>query len=129
MKEITRTIELNAEPETVYKWLTAPHHLQQWFSDHVEKTDDGYTFQWNVQDGNTVGFSVTTTQQDPHRRFAYKSAEDNVETRFDVATNGEKTIVLLTESGFGADKAGQKLYEEHNGGWDWFLSRLQQMDT
>mgnify|MGYP000754526679 CR=1 FL=1 len=130
MNEIKRTLKLDAAAETVYAWLTDPDHLQKWFSDHAEKTGDTYSFKWNMQDGGSTGFEVTVVSDDAPHTFVYKANDgSDIQTRFDVASDGENTIVALVESGFSDDDAGEALRQEHEGGWDWFFSRLKELDS
>ena len=130
MSEIKRTIKLNAAPKTVYEWLTQADHMQNWFADTVKSTDDGLSFKWNMQDGGQVGFDVVIVTDDAPKTFAYKASDGSeITTRFDIAHDGEHTIVVMVESGFSEDEAGTALRDEHAGGWDWFLSRLQNLES
>lgn len=130
MSDIKRTVNLQAEPETVYAWLSEPEHMQKWFCDEVEANAETLSFKWNMEGGGSAGFDVTVIEEDAPHTFMYRSTDESeITTRFDVASDGEKTIVALVESGFSDDEAGNTLRQEHEGGWDWFLSRLQTLDA
>lgn len=130
MKEIKRTLTLNVPPETVYAWLTESDHMQKWFADIVERTGDTYSFKWNMQDGDTMGFEVTVITDNAPHTFTYKSTGDSdIQTRFDVTQDGKNSVLTMVESGFSPDEAGEKLRTEHEGGWDWFFSRLKGLEN
>lgn len=128
--DIQRTLKLKNKAETVFIWLTQADHLQQWFADSVERADDTLSFKWNMQDANSVGFDVHIIIEDAPDTFAYQATDGSeISTRFDISSDGDDTVLRMLESGFSDDAAGKALQEEHAGGWDWFLSRLQTLDS
>ena len=128
MSYINRTVELNAEPNTVYSWLTEAEHMQKWFADKVEHTEDGMSFKWNMQDGGTIGFDAKITVDDAPNKFAYKSIEDDsTVSSFELSADVDTTQLNLVESPFTDSEDDQARMKEHEGGWDWFFSRLQQL--
>lgn len=128
--EIQRRLKFKNTAETVYTWLTQADYLQQWFSDLVEKTPEGLSFKWNMENGESAGFDVRISREDAPTTFAYQATDGSeITTRFDATSDAGDTILVLVESGFADNDAGKALKEEHEGGWDWFLSRLQTLDN
>lgn len=128
--DIQRTLKLKNKPETVFTWLTQPDYLQQWFADSAERADDSLSFKWTMQDGSSVGFDVHIIIEDAPDTFAYQATDSSeITTRFDITSDDDDIVLTMLESGFSDDDAGKALQEEHAGGWDWFLSRLQTLDV
>ena len=128
MLEIKRSITVNASAEQVYEWISQADHLQKWFADDVSREDDTLTFSWNMQDGGTIGFDAKITVDDAPNKFAYKSIEDDSTiSSFELSADGNNTQVNLVESPFTDSEDDQARMKEHEGGWDWFFSRLQQL--
>ncbi|MEM9955905.1 MAG: SRPBCC domain-containing protein [Chloroflexota bacterium] len=128
MLEITRTITIKASPEQVYQWISQAEYLQKWFADTTSRNGDTITFAWNQQDGGTVGFDAKVTVDNAPSQFAYQSVEDKpTTTQFELSVDGDGTQLTLTESPFTDDEAGRSSMQEHEGGWDFFLMRLQQL--
>lgn len=128
MPEIKRTVSVNASPEQVYDWISQAKPMQKWFADVVSRDGTKLTFTWNQQDGGTVSFGADITVDDAPTAFAYKSIEDKpTTTRFDLVADGDNTEVTLTEGPFDDDEASQANMQEHDMGWQFFLSRLQQL--
>lgn len=129
MVEITRVVTLKAAPEKVYAWVSQPEHLCVWFCEVATQVNERLTFKWTMDDGSVSGFDAEIIQNDAPHAFAYRSLDsDLLTTRFEVRRDGDSTRLALQETGFGDHEAGQQLLKDHSTGWDWFFSRLQDLD-
>lgn len=46
-KPFTVEFVIRSSPTILYKFLTTPSGLAQWFADHVDQTDKSYSFFWD----------------------------------------------------------------------------------
>jgi uncharacterized protein YndB with AHSA1/START domain len=135
---IEREIVIDAPVEVVWRTITEPDQITQWFADKVdldlEPGGHGY-MGFGDQGGPVVVDTV-----DPPTRFSFRwnhpAGEEPAETNsllveFTLAGEGEQTRLRVVESGLDllawstADK--QRYADEHNGGWGTFFDRLAQL--
>ncbi|MFN8015445.1 MAG: SRPBCC domain-containing protein [Acidimicrobiia bacterium] len=142
MKDIiTRELSIKAEQENVYNVMAQPELITQWFPDRVEG---------NFQVGERAklffdgynGFSqiyIETAQ--PYSHFGFRWAPGGIEfpgdvldgpntlVEFFLATIGDKTKVVVTESGFDSlpDDIKEQSWKMNSEGWDFMLSRLEKV--
>ena len=135
-REIRKTIEIDASPEVVFKALSDPRELTQWFPDQaiLEPKVGGkmkFTFyKKDVKDmdrdffpqGTILEFitnkKLTYTWEHP-----YIPDFPRTTVTWELETVGErKTRVNLVHSGFVGNK--NEMFEEHHTGWTYFLNRL-----
>lgn len=120
--ELSRTITVDAPPQTTYRYISEPTYLASWFCDAVEADGDRVRFTWKGADGGENGFVAKITDRVPEKLFRYESLEDEpTVTTFTLHADGDSTRISVTETGI----TTQATLDEHAAGWDWFLSRLQ----
>jgi len=139
---IEKEILINAPVATVYRVITEPGQIAQWFSDAAELDPvPGGAGTLTFEDRATsqrMTVKLTVQAAEPPHRFAfrwdYPEGEEPVEgnsalVEFVLAAEGESTRLRVTESGLaalrrpGQDPAGY--YEAHDKGWDAHMASLQ----
>jgi uncharacterized protein YndB with AHSA1/START domain len=140
--KVEKDILINAPAETVYRVITDPDQISQWFADAAELDPvPGGQGRLTFEDRATtqrMSVRLTVHAAEPPHRFAFRwdypegerPAEGNsLLVEFTLAAEGTGTRLRVTESGFAAlrkpdeDKAGY--YEAHDKGWDAHLASLQ----
>ena len=140
--KVEKDILINAPAETVYRVITDPDQISQWFADAAELDPvPGGQGRLTFEDRATtqrMSVRLTVHAAEPPHRFAFRwdypegerPAEGNsLLVEFTLAAEGTGTRLRVTESGFAAlrkpdaEKAGY--YEAHNKGWDTHLASLQ----
>ena len=134
--EIEREILIDAPIEVVWRTLTEPDQISQWFADRVELVVEpgahGY-----LRFGDQGG-PVAVEVVDPPSRFAFRwnylpgeepVAGNSMLVEFTLVSQGdERTLLTVTESGHEVrdwpDAEKQRYADEHQGGWPAFLDRL-----
>jgi uncharacterized protein YndB with AHSA1/START domain len=133
---IEREIVVEAPAEVVWRTITEPDQLSQWFADRVDLVVEpgarGY-----LGFGNQGG-PVVVEVVDPPARFSFRwnypsGAEpapgNSMLVEFTLIPEGaERTRMRVTESGHELlawpDAEKQRYSDEHQGGWGEFLDRL-----
>lgn len=71
--------ELNCTPQSVYRALSTPEGLRDWFAEKVDVFDSRYTFYWNktpskarVTDSKENVFIQFQWEEDPKRTFEFR---------------------------------------------------------
>lgn len=138
---IEREIHIEATPEVVYRVISTPEHLREWWPDEAElEPVPGATGVISFGDRSTPEVHVeqlTVMEADPPRRFSFRwvYGEDEVATpansllvTFELIPSDAGTLLRLTETGFrekGWEVAVlEEQYREHVTGWNYFLPRL-----
>lgn len=134
---IEQEILIDAPVEVVWKVVTEPAQITQWFSDVAELDlrpggDGVLTFE---QEGATVRLQVEAVEE-PHR-FAFwweypdgeqPQADNALHVEFTLAAHGDGTRLRVVETGFDRldrPEPDQTAYaENHVKGWATHLSRL-----
>lgn len=139
---IERDIFIEAPAETVYRVLTEPDQIAQWFSDTAELDprpggDGRLTFEDRATSQRAVVRLRVEAAEPPHRfafRWDYPEGAQPDEgnaplVEFILTAEGTGTRLRVTESGFAAlqrpaaDKAGY--LEAHTKGWELHLASLR----
>jgi len=139
---IEKEILISAPVATVYRVITEPGQIAQWFSDAAELDPvpggaGTLTFEDRATSQRMTVRLVVQAAEPPHRfafRWDYPEGEQPSEgnsllVEFALAAEGSGTRLRVSESGFGAlrrpeqDKAGY--YEAHDKGWEAHLASLQ----
>jgi uncharacterized protein YndB with AHSA1/START domain len=133
---IDRDVLIEAPAEVVWRTITEPDQMSQWFADRVDLVAEpgahGY-LQFGDQGGPVVVEIV-----DPPNRFSFRwnhphGAEpvpgNSMLVEFTLTPEGdERTRLRVTESGHELrdwpDAEKQRYAGEHQGGWGEFLDRL-----
>jgi uncharacterized protein YndB with AHSA1/START domain len=91
--EITREIELDAPPEEVWRALTDPDELEQWFANDVElepEVGGEGTFRWDDGDER----HAVVEEVDPERRFAFTWDGGHVVIELEEIPAGTRVVVI-----------------------------------
>jgi uncharacterized protein YndB with AHSA1/START domain len=139
---IEKEILINAPAETVYRVITEPDQISQWFADAAELDPvpggaGSLTFADRATSQRMTVKLAVQAAEPPHRfafRWDYPDGEQPTEdnsllVEFTLTAEGDSTRLRVTESGFAAlrkpdaEKAGY--YEAHDKGWDTHLASLQ----
>ncbi|HTT51827.1 MAG TPA: SRPBCC domain-containing protein [Streptosporangiaceae bacterium] len=133
---IERDVVIDAPVDVVWRTITEPAQISQWFADRVDLVAEpgahGY-MQFGDQGGPVVVQVV-----DPPTRFSFRwnfpagqepVAGNSVLVEFTLtAEGGERTRLRVTESGHElldwADAEKARYASEHQGGWGEYLDRL-----
>lgn len=136
--EIERDILIDAPVEVVWRTVTEPDQMIQWFADKVELelTPGGHGYMGFGEQGGPVVVEAV----EPPTRFSFRwnhpAGEEPTPTNsllveFTLAAEGAATRLRVTESALAKidrpdiDKATYA--EEHNHGWGDFLGRLDRL--
>jgi uncharacterized protein YndB with AHSA1/START domain len=134
--EIEREVLIEAPVEVVWRTITEPDQISQWFADRVELIvkpgAHGY-MRFGDQGGPVVVDVV-----DPPKRFSFRwnyphgeepVVGNSILVEFTLTTEGsERTRLRVTESGQDlrdwSDAEKKRYADEHQSGWGEFLERL-----
>ena len=133
---IDREVVIEAPADVVWRTITEPDQMSQWFAEKVELVIEpgahGY-----LDFGDQGGPVVVETVDPPSRfsfRWNYPSGQEPVAgnsmlVEFTLtAESGERTRLRVTESGHELlawpDAEKERYAAEHQGGWGEFLDRL-----
>ena len=133
--QIEREIMIDAPVEVVWRTITEPDQITQWFADKVEleiKPGARGYLGFGEQGGPVVVETV-----DPPRCFSFRwnhptgevpGAGNSLLVEFTLVGEGEHTRLRVVESGVNLlpwpDVDKHRYADEHNGGWGDFLERL-----
>jgi uncharacterized protein YndB with AHSA1/START domain len=136
---IEKEILIDAPVETVYRVITEPGQISQWFSDTAELEpvpggEGTLVFDDRATSQRAVVRLTVQAAEPPHRfcfRWDYPDGEQPHEgnsllVEFALTAEGGGTRLRVTESGFTALRGSDReKYDEHNKGWDVHLASLQ----
>jgi uncharacterized protein YndB with AHSA1/START domain len=133
---IDREVVIEAPAEVVWRIITEPDQMTQWFADRVELVLEpgAHGYMWFGDQGGPV---VVETVEPPSRfsfRWNHPRGEEPADgnsmlVEFTLTPEGaERTRLRVTESGHELrdwpDTEKQRYADEHSGGWVEFLDRL-----
>lgn len=137
---IKKSIIIDASPEVVFKAITDPNELTNWFPDHaiLEPKVGGkmkltfYNKKSETDHARTADAFPEGTVKEfiPTKKLSYswqhKDVPEFPETvvTWELEEIGDKTRVELIHSGF-TGKEQRKSFKEHEQGWTYFLDRLE----
>ncbi|HSS11758.1 MAG TPA: SRPBCC domain-containing protein [Acidimicrobiales bacterium] len=136
--KIEREVVIDAPVDVVWRTITEPDQMTQWFADRVElEVKPGAHGYMGFGD---QGGPVVVEAVDPPIRFAFRwnhpageepVAGNSLLVEFTLAGEGEATRLRVVESGLDLlawpDAEKRRYAEEHNGGWGEFLDRLARL--
>lgn len=93
-KEFTVEQTFRASPAILFKFLTTPSGLVQWFADHVDKTGDKYSFFWN---GVEERAEVTMFNENELLKMQWEDEEEYILYRIDKSEVTGETILFVTD--------------------------------
>lgn len=130
--ELSRSITIEAPQERVWDAITEPDLLLRWFPTHVAEVDlrvgGAMRLGWEHDEGDEAVIEVL----EPPSRLVFRwrpvgSDRPFTTVTFTLRTDGDATVVTLTESGF-ASLPGQiheQSYEGNLQGWTQELEELR----
>jgi uncharacterized protein YndB with AHSA1/START domain len=136
---IERDIHVAASPETVFKVISRPEHMREWWPDDARFASvagaPGELTWRNADTGETNVVAMTVVEVDPPKRFSFRWCHTGPEhdgnallVTFDLEPEGSGTTVRMTETGFremGWEIAVlEENYRDHVSGWDHYLPKL-----
>jgi uncharacterized protein YndB with AHSA1/START domain len=135
---IVREIVIDAPVDLVWRTITEPDQISQWFADKVElELKPGARGYMGFGD---QGGSVVVETVEPPIRFSFRwnhpaseepAAGNSLLVEFTLAGEGEGTRLRVVESGLDLlawpDSEKRRYAKEHNGGWGKFLDRLARL--
>jgi len=137
--EIERDIVIEAPPEVVWRVITEPDQIRQWFADRVDLVVEpgarGY-----LGFGDQGGPVVVEAVEKPER-FSFRwnhpqdetpAAGNSMLVEFTLAAEGPaRTRLTVTESGHELrdwpEEEKRRYADEHSQGWGEFLDRLERV--
>ena len=140
---IEREIRIDAPVDVVWRIVTEPDQIVQWFSEEAELDlreggDGTLTFDNATTGHQKVVAPLVVVRADAPRVFAYRwsspegaraDASNSVLVEFTLAPDGDGTLLRVVESGVAAmawtDEAKTQYLDEHRAGWEQILARLQ----
>ncbi len=93
-KEFTIERTFRASPTILFKFLTTPSGLVQWFADHVDKTGDLYSFFWN---GVEEKAKITSYHEDELLKLQWVEEPEYIQYRIDKSEVTGETILFITD--------------------------------
>jgi uncharacterized protein YndB with AHSA1/START domain len=139
---IEKDILINAPAETVYRVITEPAQISQWFADAADLDlvpggQGSLTFADRATSQRMTVKLTVQAAEPPHRfafRWDYPDGEQPTEANsllveFTLLAEGDGTRLRVTESGFAAlrrpDQDKADYYQAHDKGWEVHLASLQ----
>lgn len=83
-----------ASPKLLFRFLTTPSGLVQWFADHVDRTGDVFSFFWN---GVEEKANIATFNEDELLRLEWMDNDHFIEYRIDKSEVTGETILFVTD--------------------------------
>lgn len=93
-KEFTIEKTFRASPKILFKFLTTPSGLVQWFADHVDKTGDNYSFFWN---GSEETATISQFNEDELLKLQWDDEDEYILYRIDKSEVTGETILFVTD--------------------------------
>ena len=132
--QIEKEILIEAPVEDVWRVLTEPNHMRQWFASECDL--DGRTGRFRFASGQTFYLQVEAFE--PPHRFAYRwlheegttpRPDNSMLVEFTLHAENSQTRLRVIESGFDhvdwTAAAKAKYFEEHSKGWQHFADLLR----
>jgi len=136
--QIEREVVIDAPVEVVWRTITEPEQIRQWFADRVElELEPGGRGLMGFED-RALPLVVETVE--PPTRFSFRwnhpageepAAGNSTLVEFTLVGDGERTRLRVVEGALEllawpvADK--ERFADEHRGGWAMFMDRLARL--
>lgn len=137
---IARELYIDASPEVVFRVVSTPEHILEWWPDSGEISpvpgDPGWIGFGDITDGGKV-VQITVADAVPYRHFSFRwtHAEGEVAgpgnsnlVSFDLEPVGGGTRLRFTEVGFDerglSETEAAEMHGDHSSGWDYYLPKL-----
>lgn len=92
--EFTIERTFRASPGILFKFLTTPSGLVQWFADHVDRNGETYSFFWN---GAEERATIANYEEEELLRLDWEDADSYIEYRIDKSEVTGETILFVTD--------------------------------
>ena len=139
--EIEREVVIDAPVDVVWRTITEPDQISQWFADRAElvaQPGEHGALYFGDGDGAERSYPLVVEALEPPSRFSFRwnhpageepVAGNSVLVEFTLVAEGsEQTRLRVVESGLDqlawTDAEKERYAAEHNGGWPTFLGRL-----
>ena len=132
---IEKEILIEAPIDDVWRVLTEPEHIKQWFAKDCEL--DGKAGRLSFESGQTYYLDVEAFE--PPHRFAYRWLSDKATrarpdnsmlVEFTLQAENGHTRLRVVESGFDqvdwSDEVKAKYADDHSHGWETFMGRMRE---
>jgi len=139
--QVEREILIEAPVDVVWRIVTEPDLIVQWFSDEAE-LDLRPGGEGHLGFNGSDQYAIQVEAVEPLRRFAFRwaNADDSrpggrssMLVEFTLHREADKTRLRVVESGFDkVDWSGDEramYFEEHGNGWTYHLGRLRDFAT
>ena len=134
---IEKEVVIEAPPEVVWRVVTDPEQIRQWFADEAEvELRVGGSGRLRFKSGDSYQLQVEALE--PTRRFAFRwvqpegspaRADNSMLVEFLLSPEAGGTRLRVVESGFDtvdwSDPEKAKYAESHSRGWEVLLGRLR----
>jgi uncharacterized protein YndB with AHSA1/START domain len=134
---IEKEVVIEAPPDVVWRVVTDPEQIRQWFADEAEvELRVGGGGRLRFRSGDSYQLQVEALE--PPRRFAFRwvqpegspaRADNSMLVEFLLEPEGRGTRLRVVESGFDtidwSDEKKAKYAENHSRGWTTLLGRLR----
>jgi len=133
--QIEKEILIEAPIDDVWRVLTEPEHMKQWFAKDCEL--DGKAGRLSFESGQTYYLHVEAFE--PPHRFVYRWLHEKVMTarpsnsmlvEFTLQDENGRTRLRVVESGFDqvewSDEVKSKYADDHSKGWEVFMLRVRE---
>src|SRR4029077_906086 len=134
--EIEKEILIEAPVEVVWRIVTEPEHIREWFADQAE-IDLRVGGAGHLVFTGHDAYELQVGALDPPRRFAFRwvlrpgsvvRSDNSMLVEFFLLPEEGRTRLRVVESGFDqidwSDEAKARYAEDHSGGWQRILVRL-----
>jgi uncharacterized protein YndB with AHSA1/START domain len=135
--QIEREILIEAPIDVVWRAVTEPDQIKQWFSSEADLDGrPGGSGRLRFKSGETYFLQVEAFE--PPHRFAYRWLHEqgtrarpgnSMLVEFTLRAENEGTRLRVVESGFDhvdwTEEAKTKYFEDHSRGWEHFAERLR----
>jgi uncharacterized protein YndB with AHSA1/START domain len=137
---IEREVDIDAPVDVVWRTITEPDQIVQWFAERVE-LDLVPGGQGHMRFDEEHGSPIVVEAVEPPTRFSFRWNHppdekpvpgNSVLVEFTLTASGpERTHLRVVESGHEllgwADAEKERYAREHNGGWGGYLARLAEL--
>jgi uncharacterized protein YndB with AHSA1/START domain len=136
--QIEREVVIDAPVEVVWRTITEPEQIRQWFAERVElELEAGGRGLMGFEDR---AFPLVVAAVEPPTRFAFRwnhpageepAPGNSTLVEFTLVGEGERTRLRVVESGLAlvvwpvGDK--ERFADEHRGGWAMYMDRLARL--
>lgn len=134
---VRRTIRIGASVEKVWRAVTEPERISQWFGRTV-LPGDAVGAQGTITWPDGPAIPIRVEEMDPPRMVSYRWGNDETDARvtddldvgpstvftFTLEPVGNDTQLTVVESGFAALTDPAETLESHRQGWDGELDKL-----